>query len=136
MHHLFDDYAHDFVSADDHHHHADLFGHHDQHSDDFHHPSVDDLWHHPTDPTHPDPIHDDGTHSHHLLDHSSISGNQTLGSMVETQYPHFNPSYVGPGIIGDPTHDLTHWHCQLHGDTSAVASQEFILESFGFHISE
>lgn len=87
-------------------------------------------------PMHPDPTHDDGTHSHHLFDHSSLSGDQTLGSVVETQYPHFNPSYTGPGIIGDPAHDLTHWHCQLHNNTCAVASQEFILESFGLHISE
>ena len=52
-------------------------------------------------------------------------------------YEHFDPTTETYEIIGDPATDLTAWHQQVHSDTCAIVSQEFIIESLtGEHVSE
>jgi hypothetical protein len=121
---FFDPYDH---SADTH--------HHDPYGNDPHHPADDDT-HHPPDPHHPDYAYDDSSWLTPFPDTGTAHDDLQAGSALETHYAHFNPHYVGPGIIGDPAHDMAPWHQQQHNDTCAVASQEFILDSFGLHLSE
>lgn len=39
-------------------------------------------------------------------------------------------------VHGTPGEDMEHWHMQTHSDTCAIVSQEFILDSFGVHLTE
>ncbi len=130
MDHHFD--HHDDLGGADLHHHDDPFVHHDPYPTELYQSTSEeigaDLMHHPIDLLHAE----ESTH----YPFGDIVGDFSLGNIEETHYPHFIPGYTGPGIIGDPGQDMAYWHHQLHDHSCAVASQDFVLESFGLHIPE
>lgn len=117
MNHHFD-YHHDDPGNADHHSYIE------PHPDDVHHP----IEHHPLDPMYPDlgfRDYADATDDNHVQEDG-----------MGAHYAHFNPNYGGSDIIGNPGYDMAQWHQQEHDTTCAVAAQEFILDSYGFHLSE
>ncbi|WP_320044388.1 hypothetical protein [uncultured Desulfobacter sp.] len=45
-------------------------------------------------------------------------------------WPSFDPDAVDPdALTGDPAADMDRWHEQVHPDSCAIVSQEFVLES-------
>jgi hypothetical protein len=101
--------------------------------------------HHPYDTLgsdHHDPhsAHDWHGHGHdgdqHGL-HGGVSGGHdpALGHAYAAE--HFQPEHAASQhIAGDPSRFMPAWHWQHHNDTCAVVSQEFVLHSFGVHMTE
>jgi hypothetical protein len=83
--------------------------------------------------------HSHDSHPQDPAQSDTFGNSENVGSEIgsgEAHYAHFNPIVSNPGIIGNPTYDMSMWHHQQQNDTCAIAAQEALLDHFGLHYSE
>jgi hypothetical protein len=77
-------------------------------------------------------------HTNHVTFHSAPNSVSTNTSMDDwNAHHHFDPNHPHGTVIGNPAHEMSHWHQQTRPDTCAVAVQQSVIEATtGHHFSE